>query len=62
MEESKIKSALSVVDQALDLAARKGVFGLKDATVIDQALSFLQNYLKIEDAPALSESVQEPSK
>ena len=61
METTKIEAVVTVIDQALEMAARKGVFGLQDATVVNQALTFLKEHLKIEEAAVASEPVEESS-
>ncbi len=39
-----MKQELSILEQALDAANKKGVFGLADASLIAQALSNLNTY------------------
>lgn len=62
MEDLNIENVVSVIDQALDMAARKGVFGLKDATVVNQALTLLKTHLGIKEPVPTPEPVTTPSK
>lgn len=47
-----MENVITVIDQALDMATRKGVFGLKDASVISQAITLLKQHHGIEEPDA----------
>jgi hypothetical protein len=47
-----MENVILVIDQALDMATRKGVFGLKDASVLSQAMTLLKQHHGIEEPDA----------
>lgn len=40
----QIEQAVSVIDQALNAASTKGVFNLKDSSLVNQALEMVKSY------------------
>lgn len=40
----QIEQAVSVLDQALNAASTKGVFNLKDSSLIDRSLEMVKSY------------------
>ena len=40
----QIEQAVNVIDQALNAASTKGVFNLKDSSLVNQALEMVKSY------------------
>lgn len=69
MSQSKLKKqseltteqSFGIMVQAVDKAAKEGVFGIKDASVVNEAVETLQAFLKreLENKEAMKEPVTE---
>jgi len=47
MEFNRIKESINIIEQALNLAAKQGVFNLKDSTTIQVALNTVGEFVEI---------------
>lgn len=63
MEHSETQQALNTINQALEIAQRKGAFSLKDSATIAVALDTLNRFhAPIEDGYKTAEDVKEETK
>jgi hypothetical protein len=53
---SQMEQVVNVIEQALNLASSKGVYGLKDSSVINQALDLLKAHFTPVNEPEVVES------
>jgi len=44
-----MEQVVNVIEQALNVATQKGAFGLKDASVVNQALELLKTHFEKKD-------------
>ena len=52
----QIEQAVSVIDQALNAASTKGVFNLKDSSLVNQALEMVKSYFVKPDTDEVLEA------
>lgn len=57
---NNIKQVVTVLEQALNVASKGGVFTIKDASTIDKALEILTQYVEEHEGKATAEVVSEP--
>jgi len=51
-----MQQVVNIIDQALNMASSKGVFGLKDAAVVSQALDLLKAHFEPVKEPEVLEA------